>query len=124
MYYLYLVENRMAEQGIEGTILRTEEAIRKCCVKCYRFLSAYCLKSDTNRWGKTYEEGYRKQKQGAKIDKCKPLIEQLTNVFTRAQLEELIEKNQLDTEARFYVAKWKAKGWIVKLRKNVYQKQL
>ena len=114
----------MAEQGIEGTILRTEEAIRKCCVKCYRFLSAYCLKSDTNRWGKTYEEGYRKQKQGAKIDKCKPLIEQLTNVFTRAQLEELIEKNQLDTEARFYVAKWKAKGWIVKLRKNVYQKQL
>ena len=124
MYYLYLVENRMAEQGIEGTILRTEEAIRKCCVKCYRFLSAYCLKSDTNRWGKTYEEGYRKQKQGAKIDKCKPLIEQLTNVFTRAQLEELIEKNQLDTEARFYVAKWKSKGWIVKLRKNVYQKQL
>ena len=56
------------------------------------------------------------------VNKRKPLIEQLTTTFTRAQLEELIDKNQLDTEARFYVSQWKSKGLIVKLRKNVYQK--
>ena len=59
---------------------------------------------------------------GAKIDKRKPLIDQLTNVFTRDQLEELIAKNNLDTEWRKFISKWKMKGWIIKLRTGVYQK--
>ena len=122
LYYLYDVENRMAEAGIEGAVHRDEDQIRRLCIRVYRFLSSYCVRSNTNRWGKTYEDGYRKQKDGAKVDKRKPLIEQLTTTFTRAQLEELIDKNQLDTEARFYVSQWKSKGLIVKLRKNVYQK--
>lgn len=112
----------MAEAGIEGAVHRDEDQIRRLCIRVYRFLSSYCVRSNTNRWGKTYEDGYRKQKDGAKVDKRKPLIEQLTTTFTRAQLEELIDKNQLDTEARFYVSQWKSKGLIVKLRKNVYQK--
>ena len=61
---------------------------------------------------------------GAKVDKRKPLIEQLTNTFTRAQLDELISRNDLDTEARFFISQWKSKGWIIKIRKNVYQKQV
>lgn len=58
------------------------------------------------------------------MDKRKPLIEQLTTTFTRAQLNELIEQNGLDTEARFFISQWKSNGWIIKLRKNVYQKQI
>ena len=42
----------------------------------------------------------------------------------RAQLNELIEQNGLDTEARFFISQWKSNGWIIKLRKNVYQKQI
>ena len=124
LYYLYHIENRMAEAGIEGAIHRTEEQIRKLCIRIYRFLASYCVRSNTNRWGKVYEEGYKKQKGGAKVDKRKPLIEQLTTTFTRAQLIELIEQNGLDTEARFFISQWKANGWIIKVRKNVYQKQV
>ena len=57
------------------------------------------------------------------MDARKPLIDQLTTVFTRDQLSELIRQNELDTEERHFIAQWKAKGWIIKLRKNVYQKQ-
>ena len=124
IYYLYHIENQMAEAGIEGAALRTEEQIRKLCIKVYRYLASYCVRSNNNRWGKVYEEGYRKQMAGAKNDKRKPLIEQLTNTFTRAQLDELISRNELDTEARFFISQWKSKGWIIKIRKNVYQKQV
>ena len=82
------------------------------------------MRSNTNRWGAIYEQGYKKQKEGAKVDKRKPLIEQLTTVFTRAQLIALIQQNGLDTEARFFISQWKSNGWIIKLRKNVYQKQV
>ncbi len=123
VYYLYRIENRMADAGVEGAIHRSEEQIRRLCIKIYRFLAHYCLNANNNRWGRIYEEGYRKQKQGAKVDARKPLIDQLTTVFTRDQLSELIRQNELDTEERHFIAQWKAKGWIIKLRKNVYQKQ-
>ena len=122
--YLYQVENRMAASGIEGTVSRDEDHIHRLCIKVYRFLASYCVRSNTNRWGAIYEQGYKKQKEGAKVDKRKPLIEQLTTVFTRAQLDALIQQNGLDTEARFFISQWKSHGWIIKLRKNVYQKQI
>jgi hypothetical protein len=122
--YLYQVENRMAEAGIQGVVRRDEDHIHRLCIKVYRFLASYCVRSNTNRWGNIYEQGYKKQKEGAKVDKRKPLIEQLTTVFTRAQLDALIQQNGLDTEARFFISQWKSNGWIIKLRKNVYQKQV
>ena len=122
LYYLYSIENRMAEEGVEGAINRTEEQIRRLCIKVYFFIAAYCIRANTNRWGKIYEEGFRKQKEGAKIDERKPLLDQLTTTFTRNQLIELIELNELDTEARYFISQWKAKGMICKVRKNVYQK--
>lgn len=124
IYYLYQVENRMADAKMEGTVHRDEEQIRRLCIKAYKFLCTYCLNSAINRWGKFYEEYYAKKKQGAKIDQRKPLIEQLTDTFTRDQLIALIEKNGLDTEARFFLSQWKAKGLISKVRKNVYRKEL
>lgn len=124
MYYLYQVENRMAREGVEGAIERDEQTIRKHCIKMYRFIATYCLNSNNKRWGSAYEAGYHKQKEGTKTDKRKPLIEQLTATFTREQLEELINKNKLDTEARHFLSQWKKKGWIVKIEKNTFQKQI
>lgn len=124
IYYLYHIENKMADTKIEGAVHRDEEQIIRLCIKAYKFLCTYCLNSANNRWGKSYEEYYAKQKQGAKIDQRKPVIDQLTDTFTRDQLNVLIEKNGLDTEARFFLSQWKAKGLITKLRKNVYKKEL
>lgn len=90
----------------------------------YKFIAQYCLESNNSRWGAMYESGYHKQKLGAKVDQRKPLIEQLTTTFTRVQLDELIEANKLDTEARHFLSQWKKKGWIIKIDKNTYQKQL
>lgn len=117
MYHIYHLDNVLhPNEAI------SEEEIQILCKKLFRFLCDYCLNSSVNRWGKRYEEYYRKQAMGAKIDKRKPLIDQLTNVFTRDQLEELIAKNNLDTEWRKFISKWKMKGWIIKLRTGVYQK--
>lgn len=124
MYYLYLLENRMAQEGVEGAIMRDEKEIRHLCIKMYKFIAQYCLESNNSRWGAMYESGYHKQKLGAKVDQRKPLIEQLTTTFTRVQLDELIEANKLDTEARHFLSQWKKKGWIIKIDKNTYQKQL
>lgn len=124
MYYLYLLENRMAQEGVEGAIMRDEKEIRRLCIKMYKFIAQYCLESNNRRWGAVYESGYHKQKLGAKVDQRKPLIEQLTTTFTRVQLDELIEVNKLDTEARHFLSQWKKKGWIIKIDKNTYQKQL
>lgn len=93
--YLYQVENRMAAAGIAGAVSRTDDQIHRLCIKVYRFLASYCVRSNTD-----------------------------TTVFTRAQLIALIKQNDLDTEARFFISQWKANGWIIKLRKNVYQKQV
>lgn len=123
IYYLYKLENQMAEKQINGAVTRSEAQIQKYCIKIYKFLAYYCLNSANTRWGKLYEEYYAKQKQGAKIDQRKSLYDQLTTTFNRLQLEDLIVRNELDTEARVFLSKWKAKGMIVKVQKNVYQKQ-
>lgn len=124
MYYLYQIENQLAKEGAQGAVYRDEEQIRRLCIRIYRYLANYCVRSNNDRWGAIYEDGYRRIKEGAKVDQYKPLIEQLTTTFTREQLDELITQNCLDTEARFFLSQWKSKGWITKVRKNVYQKQL
>lgn len=124
MYYLYHIENRLAEQKVEGAICRTEEEIQKLCVKAYKFLAIYCLNSANNRWGKRYEELHNQQKEGAKTDDRKPLIDQLTETFTRAQLIDKCKELQLDTPPKNFLNKWKTKGWIIKIRKNTYQKKI
>lgn len=117
MYHMYQLDNQLA-----GHELRSEEEIRRLCTKLYRFMCDFCLKSAVNRWGEQYEEYYKKRLQGAKIDCRKALIDQLTTTFTRAQLDELITKNELSTDARFFLSQWTAKGWISKKDKNVYEK--
>ena len=63
----------MAKAGIQGAVHRDEDHIHRLCIKVYRFLASYCVRSNTNRWGNIYEQGYKKQKEGAKVDKRKPL---------------------------------------------------
>lgn len=117
LYHLYLLDNDMA-----GREIHSELEIRKLCRKFYKFMADFCLKSTNNRWGQQYEDYYMKRLAGAKIDSRKALIDQLTTTFTRAQLEELITKNELSTDARFFLSQWNAKGWIRKTAKNVYEK--
>ena len=117
LYHMYHLDNEM-----HGKELHTEEEIRSLCRKMYRFMSEFCLNSAVNRWGQQYEEYYHKRALGSKPDRRKPLLEQLTKEFTRAQLCELIERNNMDSEARFFLSRWKSKGWIEKTDKNVYRK--
>lgn len=119
MYHMYHLDNEM-----HGRELHTETEIRALCRKMYRFMSDFCLNSAVNRWGQQYEEYYHKRALGSKPDTRKPLIEQLTKEFTRAQLCELIEKNNMDTDARRFLSMWKSKGWIEKVGKNVYRKNV
>lgn len=119
MYHLYHLDNQLHNEE-----LHNEDEIRKLCRKLFLFLCDYCLNSAVNRWGNKYDEAVKRQQQGAKVDKRKPLFDQLTNVFTREQLVELSRKNDLNPDVRSRIYQWYTKGWITKLRKNVYQKQI
>ncbi len=119
MYHIYQLDNTLHNKQIH-----TEDEIRHLCQKLYRFLADFCLNSSINRWGSQYEDFYKKRAKGAKVDKRKALVEQLTTTFTREQLEELIRQNEMDTDARFFLSQWKAKGWIERVSKNVFRKQI
>jgi hypothetical protein len=119
MYHLYHLDNQLHNEE-----LHNEDEIRKLCRKLFLFLCDYCLNSAVNRWGNKYDEAVKRQQQGAKVDKRKPLFDQLTNVFTRDQLVELSKKNEMNPDVRSRIYQWYTKGWIIKLRKNVYQKQI
>lgn len=119
MYHLYHLDNQLHNEE-----LHNEDEIRKLCRKLFLFLCDYCLSSAVNRWGNKYDEAVKRQQQGAKVDKRKPLFDQLTTVFTRDQLVELSKKNEMNPDVRSRIYQWYTKGWIIKLRKNVYQKQI
>ena len=119
MYHIYQLDNTLHNKQIH-----TEDEIRHLCQKLYRFLADFCLNSSINRWGSQYEDFYKKRAKGAKVDKRKALVEQLTTTFTREQLKELIRQNEMDTDARFFLSQWKAMGWIERVSTNVFRKPI
>ncbi len=110
--YLYCMENETEE-------LTTK--YRKKVKQIYLFCAQYILDQMMQKWGKRYEELSQKRIQGESQVRI-PLYDQLSETFTRDQLEEAIKRLEITTPARVFTSKWKSKGWIKEIKKYVYQK--
>lgn len=88
----------------------------------YLFCAQYILDSMLSKWGKRYEELTQQRIQGECQTRV-PVFDQLSNTFTRDQLDELVKRLEVCTPTRIFLSKWKARGWIRETQKHVYQKQ-
>ena len=73
------------------------------------------------KWGKKYNDLMQNRVAGDSNVRL-PVFDQLSGTFTTDQLKELLTRNELTTSAKVFLSKWKAKGWIMKVRKDVYKK--
>lgn len=86
-----------------------EGVAQRRCKKLYRWLASLIHTQLLNRWGGLYDQ-YNAQRFVGESQTRKPLIDQTPSTFTRTQLEQLIKDNNMVTEARFFLSKWKEKG--------------
>lgn len=125
-YYLYLLEQGVDIRAFcEGKASLDEKVltkIHKNVRKLYRYFAESVLAALMNRWGEKYNELSQKHQHGAEVKPTARLIDQLTTVFTRQQLDILREQNNNSTDTRFFLSQWKKKGWIEKIGKNQYRK--
>ncbi|MCI7782667.1 MAG: hypothetical protein MR544_06160, partial [Parabacteroides sp.] len=107
--------------GLEAGSQQLSTKHRKRVKQIYLFAAQYILDSMLSRWGKRYEELTQQRIQGESRVRV-PLFDQLSQTFTRDQLDELIKRLEISTPSRIFLSKWKAKGWIEETQKYVYQK--
>ena len=107
--------------GLEIGSRQLTAKYRKRVKQIYLFCAQYILDSMMGKWGKRYEQLTQQRIQGESQVRV-PVFDQLSNTFTRDQLDEIIKRNEVSTPTRIFLSKWKAKGWIRESQKYVYQK--
>lgn len=94
---------------------------RKRVRQIYLFCAQYILDTMLAKWGKRYEELTQQRIDGESRTRV-PIFDQLSSPFTREQIDELVKRTELCTPGRVFLSKWKGKGWIEEIQKNVYKK--
>ena len=107
--------------GLEKGSQRLSMKHHRRVKQIYLFAAQYILDSMLSRWGKRYEELTQQRIQGESRVRV-PLFDQLSQTFTRDQLDELIKRLEISTPSRIFLSKWKAKGWIEETSKFAYEK--
>lgn len=125
-YYLYLLEKGIdIHRFFKGEVTLPEKellTVQRYVRKLYKYFCESILGSMMNRWGAKYNELNKKRMEGVEYKTDERLIDQLTTLFTRQQIDLLIKENGNLTQSRFFISQWKAKGWIEKIAKNQYRK--
>ena len=104
---------------IEGV---DEMTAQRRCKRLYRWLAELIHTNLLNRWGERYDTYEREKKKGEPVGGRIPLFDQLSETFTRDQLQQLIVKNEFGTPLRVVLSKWRTQGWIRQVQKNVFEK--
>ena len=118
--YLYELEN--TEYRVQNTDRISAEEIRKRVKQIYLFMAEYILNGMMERWGKQFEELNRKRVEGTKPGPKENLFDQLTETFTREQLNVLIEKQGKVTPDKVFINRWKKLKVIEIIDKNTFRK--
>ena len=85
-------------------------------------MAEYILQGMLNRWGKQFEELNRKRIEGLKCGPKESLFDQLTETFTREQLNALIDKQGKVTPDKVFINRWKKLKVIEIIDKNTFRK--
>ncbi len=98
------------------------EVIRKRVKQIYLFMAEYILRNMLDRWGTKFEEFNRTREKGMKAGPKENLFDQLTETFTREQLNLLIEKQGKVTPDKVFLNRWKKLRVIEIIDKNTFRK--
>lgn len=115
--YLYEMEEngRMNATGIDATIKKRVKQI-------YLYMAEYILHGMLERWGAKFEELNSKREAAQKAGPKEILFDQLTDTFTREQLNLLIEKQGKVTPDKVFLSRWKKLKVIEAVDKNTFRK--
>jgi len=115
--YLYQLEKggRINTTCIDATIQKHVKQI-------YLFMAEYILQAMMDRWGKKFEELNAKREAEQKPGPKQNLFDQLTETFTREQLNVLIEKQGKVTPDKVFINRWKKMKVIEIIDKNTFRK--
>lgn len=106
----------------EETPSLTLDIIQKRVRQIYLFMAEYILQNMLERWGKRFEELNAKREAELKPGPKENLFDQLTETFTREQLNLLIEKQGKVTPDKVFINRWKKLRVIEIIDKNTFRK--
>ena len=106
----------------EETSSLTLDIIQKRVRQIYLFMAEYILQNMLERWGKRFEELNAKREAELKPGPKENLFDQLTETFTREQLNLLIEKQGKVTPDKVFINRWKKLRVIEIIDKNTFRK--
>ena len=124
--YLYMMEENPtakrsnSESGQTGAAGLT--SIQRRVKQIYLFMAEYILQAMLDRWGKRFEELNAKREAELKPGPKENLFDQLTDTFTREQLNLLIEKQGKVTPDKVFLNRWKKLRVIEIIDKNTFRK--
>ena len=116
--YLYEIENNSSPASRESA----KDTIQKRVRQIYLYMAEYILDGMLARWGKTFEELNAKRENGLKTGPAVSIFDQLTDTFTREQLNLLIEKTGKTTPDKIFICRWKKLHVIEIIDKNTFRK--
>ena len=111
--YLYMMEESMSV---------VPDNIRRFVKQIYLYMAEYILKGMMDRWGKRFEDLNAKREAELKPGPKENLFDQLTETFTREQLNLLIEKQGKVTPDKVFINRWKKLRVIEIIDKNTFRK--
>ena len=111
--YLYMQEESMSV---------VPDDIRHRVKQIYLYMAEYILQAMLDRWGKRFEELNAKREAELKPGPKENLFDQLTETFTREQLNLLIEKQGKVTPDKVFINRWKKLRVIEIIDKNTFRK--
>lgn len=114
--YLYGMEIKNEKLKIQN------EVIQKRVRQIYLFMAEYILQAMLDRWGKRFEELNAKRESELKPGPKENLFDQLTDTFTREQLNLLIEQQGKVTPDKVFINRWKKLRVIEIIDKNTFRK--
>lgn len=94
---------------------------RRFCKQIYNYCAQFDLDTKMSKWGSRFIELTQARIHGVSQTRV-PVFDQLPHIFTRDQLDELIKRLELTTESRFFLSKWKGRGWVRETAPKTYEK--
>ena len=111
--YLYMMEESMSV---------VPDNIRRFVKQIYLYMAEYILQAMLDRWGKRFEDLNSKREAESKTGPAVSIFDQLTDTFTREQLNLLIEKTGKSTPDKIFICRWKKLRVIEIIDKNTFRK--
>ena len=122
--YLYQLESLSigSELDSDKASSISPDSIRHRVKQIYLYMAEYILQNMLDRWGKKFEELNAKREADQKPGPKQNLFDQLTETFTREQLNVLIEKQGKVTPDKVFINRWKKLKVIEIIDKNTFKK--